>query len=270
MAADRERPLTEWVVLGLLAEAPTHGFAIARLLAPGGEVRPARMLYVRGDFFSTLGVNAASGRLFTSEDDQRGCGAPGIIISHDFWRREYGEDANVIGRKLAFADHSFEIIGVTPANFFGMEVGRSFDLSLPVCAIPLVRGNNNFLSGTIWWLTVAGRLKPGWTVDQATAHVQSISPDLFQVALPADYPPASVNDYLASKLTAVPAGKGISQLREKYEQSLWLLLAIAGLVGCLREPGKPIARARERKGTRDCSKTGVGRFARTSDPAIIG
>ena len=38
MASDRERPLTEWVVLGLLAEAPTHGFALARLLAPGGEV----------------------------------------------------------------------------------------------------------------------------------------------------------------------------------------------------------------------------------------
>ena len=219
-------------------------------LAPGGEVRPARMLYVSGDFFRTLGVNAASGRLFTSEDDQRGCGAPGIIISHDFWRREYGEDANVIGRKLAFADHSFEIIGVTPANFFGMEVGRSFDLSLPVCAIPLVRGNNNFLSGTIWWLTVAGRLKPGWTVDQATAHVQSISPGLFQVALPADYPPASVNDYLASKLTAVPAGKGISQLREKYEQSLWLLLAIAGLVlliACANLANLLLARASARE-----------------------
>jgi predicted permease len=199
-------------------------------LAPGGEVRRARVLYVSGDFFNTLGVNAARGRVFTTADDQRGCAAPGIIISNEFWQREYGGDANVIGRQLTFSDHSFEIIGVTPANFFGMEVGRSFDLSLPICAASLVRGNNRMYSGIMWWLTVNGRLKPGWTIDQAAAHTQTISPDLFATALPPDYPPNSVKDYLASKLMTVPAGTGSSELREKYEQSLWLLLAIAALV----------------------------------------
>src|SRR5215216_5371015 len=141
-------------------------------LAPSGEVRSARMLYVSGDFFNTLGVQPALGRVFTTTDDQRGCGESGLVISHEFWQREYGGDANVIGRKLTLANHSFEIIGVTPASFFGMEVGKSFDLALPICAIPLVRGNNNFLSGIIWWLTVTGRLKPGWSLDKATAEIQ--------------------------------------------------------------------------------------------------
>jgi putative ABC transport system permease protein len=199
-------------------------------LAPGGEVRSARMLYVSGDFFNTLGVQPALGRLFTTTDDQRRCGAPGLVISYEFWQREYGGDANIIGRKLTLADHPLEIIGVTPANFFGMEVGRSFDLALPICAVALVRGNNNFLSGTMWWLTVTGRLKPGWSLEQANAEMQAISLGLFEAALPANYPPISVNDYLGSELTAVPAGSGASQLREKYEQALWLLLAIAGLV----------------------------------------
>ncbi|NOT63221.1 MAG: hypothetical protein HOP19_23685, partial [Acidobacteria bacterium] len=144
-------------------------------LAPGGEVRPAQMLYVSGDFFRTLGVQAARGRLFTTTDDQPGCGAAGLVISHAFWQREFGGDANVIGRKLTLADRQFDIVGVTPASFFGLEVGRSFDLVLPLCAIPLVRGNNNFLSGISWWLTVTGRLKPGWSLEQATAQVQSIS-----------------------------------------------------------------------------------------------
>jgi predicted permease len=219
-------------------------------LAPGGEVRPARMLYVSGDFFNTLGVNPTLGRVFTNEDDQRGCGAPGIILSHEFWQREFGGDANVIGRKFAFADQSFEIVGVTPSTFYGLEVGRSFDLAMPVCAISLVRGNNNYFSGTIWWLTVNGRLKPGWTTDQATAHVQSISPDLFQAALPANYPAASVKDYLASKFTAVASGSGVSQLREKYEESLWLLLAIAGLVlliACANLANLLLARASARE-----------------------
>jgi len=218
-------------------------------LAPGGEVRNVRMLYVSGDFFSTLGVQPALGRVFTTTDDQRGCGAPGLIISHEFWQRDYGGDANVIGRKLTLADHPFEIIGVTPANFFGMEVGRSFDLALPICAIPLVRGNDRFLSGIMWWLTVTGRLKPGWSLEQATAQTQAISPGLFEAALPANYPPASVTDYLGSKLIAVPAGSGVSQLRETYEQPLWLLLAIAGLVlliACANLANLLVARASAR------------------------
>jgi predicted permease len=219
-------------------------------LAPGGEVRSARMLYVSGDFFNTLGVEPALGRLFTTADDQRGCGETGLVISHEFWQREYGGDANVLGRKLTLGDHSFEIIGVTPAGFFGMEVGRSFDLALPVCAVALVRGNNNFLSGIMWWLTVTGRLKPDWSLERANAEMQAISPGLFEAALPANYPPASVKDYLGSELMAVPAGSGVSQLREEYEQALWLLLAIAGLVlliACANLANLLLARASARE-----------------------
>jgi predicted permease len=222
-------------------------------LAPGGEARPARMLYVSGDFFNTLGVKAVLGRVFTTTDDQRGCGAGGLVMSHAFWQSEYGGVANVIGRKLTLADHSFEIIGVTPANFFGMEVGRSFDLALPICANPLVRGNTRMLdSGTQWWLTVTGRLKPGWSLEQAAAQMQVISPGIFEAALPGNYPPPSVKDYLGSRLIAIPAGSGVSQLREKYERSLWLLLAIAGsvlLVACANLANLLLARgsARERE-----------------------
>src|SRR5262245_35125534 len=74
-------------------------------LAPGGEARPARMLYVSGDFFHTLGVAPALGRLFTTTDDQRGCGEAGLVISHSFWQSEYGGAVNVIGRKLKLGDH---------------------------------------------------------------------------------------------------------------------------------------------------------------------
>ena len=220
-------------------------------LAPGGEVRSAQILWVSGDIFNVLGVQPALGRLFTTDDDQRGCSAAGVVISHSFWQREFGGDRNVIGRMLTLADRPFEVIGVTDASFFGLEVGRSIDIAVPICAEAIVRDKNNRLdSGTDWWLTVTGRLKPGWTMEQATAHLQTISPGLFQTTLPANYPPVNVENYLGFKLEAVPAGTGISLLRENYERSLWLLLAIAGLVlliACANLANLLLARASARE-----------------------
>jgi putative ABC transport system permease protein len=107
-----------------------------------------------------------------------------------------------------------------------LEVGRSFDLALPICA----DRNRRLDSGTDWWLMMTGRLKPGWSLQHATAQLQTLSPSLFERTLPANYPQASVKDYLGFKLEAVSAGVGYSVLRQNYEDSLWLLLAIAGLV----------------------------------------
>ena len=200
-------------------------------LAQGGEVRWAKGLWVSGDFFNVLGVQPELGRVLTAEDDQRGCAAPGAVISHSFWQREYGGDRSVIGRKVTLSDKSFDIVGVTPASFFGLEVGRTFDVALPLCADAVIAGKNTRLdSGFNWWLMVTGRLKPGWTMEQATAQLQSISPALMQQTLPPNYPPVSVNKYLEAKLEAVEGAAGYSLLRANYERPLWLLLAIAGLV----------------------------------------
>src|SRR6185436_7268061 len=200
-------------------------------LSEGGEIRPAQALWVSGDFFDVLGIRPALGQVFSSADDRRGCEAPGVVISHAFWQREYGGDPNVIGRKLTLSDHPFDIIGVTPASFFGLEVGRSFDVALPLCAEAITAGTNHRLdSGIHWWLMVTGRLKPGRSLAQATAELESISPSLFESTLPTNYPPVSVQNYLSSRLEAVSAAGGYSVLRENYATSLWLLLAIAGLV----------------------------------------
>jgi putative ABC transport system permease protein len=220
-------------------------------LAQGGEVRLAKALYVSGDFFNVLRVQPELGRVFSASDDTRGCTTPGVVVSHAFWQREYGGEKNVVGRKLTLADRSFEIVGVTPASFFGLEVGKSFDVALPICAEAIVAGKNSRLdSGTSWWLMVTGRLKPGWSMGQASANLQAISPGLFETTLPANYPPVNIKNYLGFKLEAVAAGTGYSALREDYERPLWLLLAIAAfvlLIACANLANLLLARASARE-----------------------
>ena len=220
-------------------------------LAQGGETRPAKALWVSGEFFNVMGVPPMLGRVFSPSDDQRGCGAPGVVISHAFWQKEYGGAASVLGQKITLANHPFEIVGVTPPTFFGLEVGRNFDLALPICADAILSGANNSLdSGTSWWLMVTGRLKSGWSLPQATSNLQAISPGLFETTLPANYPPVSVEHYRTFRLEAVDASSGYSSLREDYERPLWLLFGIAGLVlliACANLANLLVARASARE-----------------------
>jgi len=200
-------------------------------LSQGGEVRPARGLWVSGDFFNVLGINPEVGRVFDKADDVRGCNAPGVVISHGFWQSEFGGAPDVIGKKVTLSDRPLSVIGVTPPDFFGLEVGKSFDVALPICADAMFSGENQRLdSGTNWWLMITGRLKPGWSIRQASDHLTGISSSLFQQTLPSNYPPVSVNDYLNSKLEVADGSTGYSTVRQNYERPLWLLLAIAGLV----------------------------------------
>jgi putative ABC transport system permease protein len=200
-------------------------------LSDGGEARTAQGLWVSGEFFDTLGVAPAVGRLLSPADDRAGC-APRAVLGYGLWQRAYAGDPSVVGRAIALDSKPVEIIGVAPAAFHGLEVGRVFDVALPLCAEPAFSsdGKGRADAGTTWWLSVFARLKPGSTVKTASAQLASISPAIFRASLPAAYPPVSIEKYLNFKLAAFPGGAGLSQLRESYGSPLWLLLAIAGVV----------------------------------------
>jgi putative ABC transport system permease protein len=220
-------------------------------LTDGGEARSAPGLWVSGEFFETLRLTPAAGRLLTPADDRPGCAAR-AVLGHGMWRRTYGADPSVVGRTITLNSRPAEIVGVAPAGFHGLEVGRVFDVALPLCAEPTFSsdGKGRLDAGTTWWLSVFGRLQPGWTIDRASAHLAAASPAVFRASLPATYPQVSVEKYLNFRLAAYPGGAGLSQLGLAYESSLWLLLATAALVlviACANLANLVLARASARE-----------------------
>jgi predicted permease len=75
-----------------------------------------------------------------------------------------------------------------------------------------------------------GRLRPGWSVERATAHLQTISPTLFRETASPRLDPEQIEAYRTFRLEAVPRGGGFSSLRTRYEAPLWLLLGLSALV----------------------------------------
>lgn len=220
-------------------------------LGEGAQERLARGLWVSGDIFSVLGVSPLRGRVFTEQDDQPNCGLPGAVISYSLWQNKFGGQDSAIGSRLIVEGRATQILGITPRSFFGLEVGKTLDFAVPLCSFPSYFPNpKNFPRSDFFWLHVVGRLKPHWTLEQASAHLSAMSPGFIEATLPSGYNAAALGLYKNFKLTAYPGGKGISWLRQTYDTSLWLLLGTTGLVlliACANLANLILARASTRQ-----------------------
>src|SRR5260221_1655913 len=185
-------------------------------LTAGGESRFINGLWVSGDFFRTLGVGAAIGRTLTTADDWRGCGATAAVLSYGFWQAHYAGDRAVLGKTIQLDTHSFQIVGVTPPSFFGVNVGRFFDVAIPLCSEAVIRGANSNLDDLgSKWLNVIGRPKPGVTWQQIDARLKVLGPAVFEAsAEPGD------NRRPKKSFTIEHAGHGTSSVRARYAGSL--------------------------------------------------
>jgi predicted permease len=200
-------------------------------LGQGGEAHYAEGMWVSGGFFNTLGIQPLRGRLLAESDDYRGCGIRAVIISYPFWQRAFGGRADAVGSKLSLDGHPFEVVGVTPASFYGLEIGHNFDVAVPLCSEPAIRTEGSWAGdATTWWLDIIGRLNTGWTFGKADAQLASIAPGIFAATLPPEYDATARKDYLRFGLKTEPAATGVSELRARYADPLRALLAISGLV----------------------------------------
>jgi putative ABC transport system permease protein len=220
-------------------------------LVQGGEVKPARGIFASGGFFEVLEMRPALGRLLSPPDDHPGCGPGGVVLSYAFWQSAYGGSNSVIGQKLVLKNHSFQVVGVTAPGYSGLLVGEQFDVVLPLCAETLVDdAPYDLRNPTYWFLDAIGRLKPGWTIQRASAQLNAVSQSVFAATMPADYDSVDKEKYMQFRLKAVSAANGVSRLRQQYDTPLWLLLGLSGLVlliACANIAALMLARASVRE-----------------------
>jgi predicted permease len=223
-------------------------------LGEGGQKRRAHGLWVTGETFATLGVPALRGRVFGNEDDRPGCGSPGAVISYALWQSEFGGQDSAIGSSLVINGRRTDVIGVTARSFFGLEVGKQFDYALPFCSMgsyfPGAEGADSLHRRELFMVRVMGRLKRGWSLTQASAQLESMSPAAIDATIPSGYSTQALDVYRQFRLAASPGGSGISSLRRAYDTSLSLLLGITTLVlliACANLANLMLARASTRE-----------------------
>ena len=135
-----------------------------------GEGEPERVIAdrVTSNFFTTFGVKPLLGRAFLPDEDKMGGDDRVVVLSHGYWQRRFGGDPRVIGRQIQLNGNPWTVVGVAPPEF---RFHRAVDLWAPTRADTTLNRRAEFLD-------VIGRLKPGVTVEQASADVAAVSHQL--------------------------------------------------------------------------------------------
>jgi predicted permease len=215
-----------------------------------GATTGAERIYgglVSANYFTTLGLQPAAGRLFTSDDDTAGGrtaqvgGSSVVVLSERFWRRRFDGDPSIVGRTVDLNGRPFTVVGVAPAGFQGTTILAN-DVWVPITAADLLmpRGGSLLTSRASVWLMMGARLKPGVTLPRAQAEIASIG-----AALEREFP----DDNRAKGLrvavpSALPGNSG------PVAAFLSVLMAVVGLVliiACVNLAGVLIARATARR-----------------------
>jgi len=217
-------------------------------LANGGAVQNANGLYVSGDYFKTLGVRPAAGRLISLADDQRGC--PGVaVLGYGFWQQHFGGEESAIGSTISLGHHTFPIVGVTAPGFYGLDTGWKYDVAIPICAAEIFDGKASIENRSRWWLNIMARQKVGMTPGQLRVRLAVISSAVFGGAVPQNWDAEGQKRFLKYTLATTSASTGTPYFRHQFGEPLNILMAVVGLVlliGCANIASLMLARAAAR------------------------
>ena len=214
-------------------------------LAEKGERQPAAGIFVSGGYFTTLGIVPVRGRALSAADDRPGGGPDGevAVISHSLWQRRFAGSDAAIGAPLFVDGVTVTIIGVTPREFLGLDVGNPFDVALPLASEPVIGRSSSALPTAP--LLVMLRLKPGQSLAAATTALRDLQPHLGATRRD----PGAFTAMPASTGTSLPV-RGPQGLRMSYTRPLLTILLVALavlLIACVNIANLLLARAASRR-----------------------
>lgn len=229
------------------------------IIGRGASAETVNGEMVTGNYFGVLGLGASAGRLIEPSDDVTPGAHPVVVLGYDLWRRRFGGDPRVIGTTLAVSGSPYEVVGVAPRGYAGIETIRSEpQLFVPAAMYPASRGILPFDRWGWSWIQVAGRLAEGVSIEQARANMDLVSTRLRE----ADPVHEGIEVLLEPGVGLAP-----DERAEAGRISL-LLMGIAGLVlllTCANVANLFIARSTTRTGeigVRMALGAGRGRIAR--------
>jgi predicted permease len=213
---------------GVLARFPAQ----LTLMADGQAERVNGEL-ASGNYFDVLGVRAHIGRTFTQDDDRTPGGHPVVILTHSFWTRRFARDPGVLNRSVTLNGQPMTIVGVAPPGFFGIVIGESPDLLVPVMMKAQMTPTwDDLLNRRSRWLTVMARLKPGVSAAQAESAMNVVYRQINEQELKEiQNPSKSFRERFVSKhLFLRPGQKGRSDLRNDFSTPILVLMGMVALV----------------------------------------
>ncbi len=222
-----------------------------------GPQERADIHLVSGNYFETLGVEPALGRIFEASDDSPSA-APVAVISYRFWQDRFHLDRAILGRSVVLNGTSFTIVGVAAREFFGERIETAPDFWLPLSSQPEILQRDAFSnSRALWlnardvfWLNFIGRLKPGVTIQRAQASATLRLRQFYLEQAGSHLSPAIRRKIQDFHPQLAPGGGGISGLRYLYSQPLHVLMAVVAvvlLIACANLATLLLARASARR-----------------------
>jgi predicted permease len=220
----------------------------ARFEVKGEGVEPETIdgEYVAGNFFTSLGVRPALGRVIDARDDQlESATAASAVVSWSYWTNRLHADPAVIGKAIIVNGTPATIVGVVPREFFGLQVGMSTNVWLPMAMEPMLQKPSRRIDGTLG-VGMLGRLRPGVTIEHALAEMKVL--DRYRLEDFANSRSAAFARDFTIELE--PAAAGFATLRDRFATSLLVLMAVVALlllIACTNIAGLLLARAAARQ-----------------------
>ncbi len=188
---------------------------------------------VSGNYFQTLGVRPALGRLLLPSDETAQNANPVAVLSFDYWKTHFDMRPGVLHQTIRINSYPFTIIGVAAPGFHSVLSGSTPDVFLPITMEPeAMPGMSDLTDRRTRWLTLVGRLQPGMTLQQAEASLQPLWMGLRRMELEQIKNRSSYlnNGFLKTQLKLLPSAGGPSAVRDDLQTQLYTLGSLAGLV----------------------------------------